>query len=439
MIGILFLIGHHGYAQDTTHLWSLADCLAYAKEHNISIRQADINIKEAKLNNLYAKGQLFPSLSGSVSQNYNIGLSVDPITNLKKDETTKSNGFGLNAQWNLFNGFRVLNNIRKSTFDAIASKYQKEKMENDLTINIVNAYLQILLNKELLDLANNQLKLSRKQESEMSEQVKVGEKATSDLVDVQSQVASDVQQAVQSENSLVQARLLLAQYLQLKDTNQLKISTDTTFLADTAMLSKTLEQVYENALSTQPGVKMQQAMVNSAERSFQMTKGNFLPSLSFSAGAGTDYSDQYIINNVKVPFSKQFNDNLGYYFSFNLNIPIFQNFYAYTTYRTAKLEVAKAKEQASLEAYTLWQAIQSVYSNTRLSIRGYEAGSQSYDAQKKAYDFAGERYKSGLITSYDYELARNKMMTAASQMVQYKYEYWYNLLLLQFYFTNKIE
>lgn len=436
---ILFLFAGSLHAQDTTRHWSLQDCIAYAKEHNISLQQAGASIKEAGYNKLAAKGQLLPSLSAGVSQNYSIGLSVDPITNVKKDETSKSNSFGLNANWTLFNGFSILNGIKKANLDAMASVYQKEKMENDLTINVVNAYLQILLNKELLDLANNQLKLSEKQVSMMREQLKVGEKAPSDLVDVESQWASDKQLVVQSENSLIRATQLLAQYLQLRDTGNFHIAADTSFLSDTTILSRNLRTIYERALQIQPGVKMQQTLVKSADRYMKMTRSNFLPSISFSASAGTDYSDRYIINNEKVPFSKQFHDNLGYYFSFGLNIPIFNNFYSYATYRNAKLEKVKATEQLEQQRYDLWQAIQTVYSNARLGLRAYEAGKQSYDAQKAAFDYAGERYKAGLITSYDYELARNKMIAAASQMIQFKYEYRYSLLLLQFYFTNEVK
>lgn len=436
---VVLLYGMKANAQDTTHQWSLTDCITYAKQHNISLKQADANIKEADYNKLAAKGELFPSLSAGVTQNYSIGLSVDPITNVKKDETSKSNSFGVSAGWTLFNGFSILNGIKKANLDAMASRYQKEKMENDLSINIVNAYLQILLNKELLDLANNQLQLSDQQVAMMKEQLKVGEKAPSDLVDVQSQWASDQQQVVQSENSLIQARQLLAQYLQLKDTGDFRISADTSFMSDTTILSQTLEDIYQKALHIQPGIKYQQTALESSERYMRMTKSNFLPSLSFNANAGTDYSDRYIVNNVKVPFSQQFHDNLGYYFSFGLNIPIFNNFYAYTTYRKAKLETVKAKEQLEQQRYDLWQAIQTVYSNAKLGLRSYKTGLQSYDAQKKAFEYARERLSAGLITSYDYELARNKMVMAASQLIQYKYEYRYSLLLLQFYFTNQVQ
>ncbi len=436
---LLSLICMKCTAQSTIKHWSLQQCVAYAREHNLSLQQADADIKAAKYDKLAAKGQLLPSLNAGVSQNYSIGLSVDPITNVKKDETSRSNSFGLNANWTLFNGFYILHGIKKANIDLLTSRYQKEKMENDLTIHIMNAYLQILLNKELLKLAKEQLRLSEQQVAILKEQLNVGEKAPSDLVDVESQRATDRQQVVQSENDLIKARLSLVQYLQLKDTDQFRIETDTSFIPDTAILSRDMEAIYQKALHILPDIKLRRTELKSAEQYRKMTEHNFLPSLSFSANAGTDYSDRYIINNEKVPFSRQFHDNLGYYFSFSLNIPIFNNFYASTTYKKAKLEVIKAKDQLEQEQYDLWQAIQTIYSNARLSLRSYEVGKQSYAAQKAAFDYAGERYKSGLITSYDYELARNKMITAASQLIQYKYEYRYSLLLLRFYFTNQIK
>src|SRR5699024_950202 len=126
-------------AQSTIKHWSLQQCMAYAREHNLSLQQADADIKAAKYDKLAAKGQLLPSLNAGVSQNYSIGLSVDPITNVKKDETSRSNSFGLNADWALFNGFYILHGIKKANIDLLTSRYQKEKMENDLTIHIVNA------------------------------------------------------------------------------------------------------------------------------------------------------------------------------------------------------------------------------------------------------------------------------------------------------------
>jgi outer membrane protein len=427
------------HAQDSTRPWTIQQCIVYAKTHNTGLQQADVNVREAQYDHLAAKGQLLPSIGASVTQNYNIGLSVDPITNVKKDQTTRSNSFGLSGNWTLFNGFSVLHNIKKTALDALATRYQKQQMENDLTINIVNAYLQILLNKELLDMARRVESLSRQQQADIQQQTDVGEKSASDLVDAQSQVASDRQQVVQADNNLIIARRTLAQYLQLKPVEHFRVAGDTAFLADTTLLSKSMDEVYHQALQIQPGVKLQQALIQSSRQNLKIARSNFLPSLVFSAGAGTDYSDQYILNGAKVPFSKQFNDNLGHYFIFSLNIPIFNNFYTYTTSKKAKLEILKAKEQSELERYQLWQAVQTVYSNASLSLRAYKAAMESYGAQKKAYGYAEERFKAGLITTYDEELVRNKMVTAESQMLQYKYQYWYNLLLLRFYFTNKVQ
>lgn len=436
----LFLSVQYCHAQDSAKPWSLQDCLSYAKAHNISLLQTQTDVQIAKDQKMAAKGQLLPSINGSVSQNYNIGLNIDPTTNTKKNQTTRSNSFGINAGFNLFNGFSVWNSIKKASQDLMANKYFLQQKQHDLTIQIVNGYLQILLNVEMLQAAKRQLALSKKFYEDMQVQLNAGEKAKADLADAAAQLANDKQQEIMTENNLKIARRNLAQNQQLHDIIHFHIVYDIPALTDTTLLHQPLDQIYTQALKKYPAIKQGQAQIKSATLNWRMYKSYLWPSLGFGGGINTFYSNQALNQNTgdKIPFQQQFNDNVGYSFGFNLSIPIFNNLYYRSNIHIAERGIKQAKLQQKQNRYDLWQAVQTVYSNMHLYQRAYTASEEAEKMLYKALSYAQERYKSGVATYYEYLQARDRYMNARSQAIQNKYQYVYNALLLKYYFEDHL-
>ncbi len=434
-IVLLSLICMKCSAQDTTRHWSLQDCLNYAKAHNISLQQAQTDVQIAKDQQLAAKGQLLPSLSANAAQNYNIGLSIDPITNQKKNQTTRSNDFSIGANWTLFDGFYIWNNIKKASWNTLASQYLMQQQAHRLTIQIINDYLQILLNVEMLQAAKRQLALSKKFHDDMKIQLEAGEKSKADFADATAQWADDRQQKIMAENNVKIARRNLAQDLQLHQVHNFRILYAIPVSADSLFLDQSLEDIYTAALNKYPAIKQGKAEIKGATYNWRMSKSSLWPSVGFSSGVNTLYSDHYLDDNGrKVPFSQQFDDNLGYYFSFNLNIPIFNKLYNRASIHIAEKAIRKAELEAEQSRSDLWQAVQTVYSNVRLYHKAFKASQKAEQALKDALHYADVSYHSGNIAYYSYLQTRNRFLNAQSTAIQNKYQYLYNALLLKFYY-----
>lgn len=426
---LLSLTIHICSAQDTTKRWSLQDCLSYAKAHNISLQQAQADVNISKDQKMAAKGQLLPSVNGNVSQNYNIGLGIDPATNQKINQTVRSNGFGINAGWNLFNGFSVWNGIKKASWDVKASKYLLQQKQHDLTIQIVNEYLKILLNAEMLQAAKSQFAVSKQFYKDMQIQLEAGEKAKADLANAAAQLANDRQQEIMAENNLQIARRNLAQSLQLREVTHFHIVYNIPSFADTTLLHRSLDQIYAQVLEKYPAIKQGQAKIKSATLNWRMYKSYLWPSIGFGAGINTFYS-----NNNEAPFKQQFNENTGYSFGFSLSIPLFNNLYYRSNIHIAERGIKKAELQQKQNQYDLWQAVQTVYSDMHLYRRAFQASEEAENALEKALSYAQISYKSGNATYYEYLQARDRWQSARSQSIQNKYTYLYNALLLKYYF-----
>lgn len=426
---ILLLPIQFCFAQNKDKRWSLQDCINYAKAHNLSLQQAQTDVQTAKDQKMAAKGQLLPSLNGNVSQNYNIGLGIDPATNQKINQTVRSNGFGINAGWNLFNGFSVWNGIKKASWDVKASKYLLQQKQHDLTIQIVNEYLQILLNAEMLQAAKSQLAVSKQFYKDMQIQLEAGEKAKADFANAAAQLANDRQQEIMAENNLQIARRNLAQSLQLHDVFHFHIVYDVPSFADTTLLHQSLDHVYTQALKKYPAIKQGQAEIKSATLNGRIYKSYLWPSIGFGAGINTFYSD-----NNEAPFKQQFNENTGYSFGFSLSIPLFNNLYYRSNVHIAERGVKRAELQQKQKQYDLWQAIQTVYSDMHLYRKAFQASEEAENALEKALSYAQVSYKSGNATYYEYLQARDRWQGARSQSIRNKYTYLYNALLLKYYF-----
>lgn len=436
---VLFIFGFafNLHAQDTTKRWSLKDCLSYAKAHNISLQQSQTDVQIAKDQQLAAKGQLLPAINGSVSQNYNIGLNIDPITNQKKNQTTRSNNVGLGASMTLFNGFYVFNGIKKAGQDLLAAKYQYQQQQHRLTIQIINGYLQILLNAEMLHASNRQIELSKQFYKEVKIQLAVGEKSKADFANAAAQLAEDRQQKILSENNLKIARRNLAQALQLQNIENFRIVFQIPAIVDTTLSRQPISHIYEQALQNYPAVQQGEAKVKSAKLNWRMTKSNLWPSIGFSAGLNSLYSDHYLDNNGHaIPFNRQLKDNLGHYFSFNMDIPIFNKLYYRSAIHTAKKGIKKAQLQLKQNTADLHQALQTIYSNVKLYKQAYHAAKDATAALEKALNYAQISYHSGNATYYIYLQARNRYLNAQSTLIQNKYRYLYNAILLNYYFSS---
>lgn len=426
--------------------WTLKECVDHALDNNITVQQSLLNLELAKLNVKNAKGNFLPNLNTSASQRLNFGsfLGIDG-TRISRD--TRGNSVSANSSTTLFNGFRNLNTYKQAKLGVERSQLNLEKIQNDIALFVVNGYLNVLFAKENLGVAKTQAEISKKQVEAATQRYEAGITAKGNLLNAKSTAASDQQNVVRQENVLSIALLNLAQSLQIpsKDFDILEIEISN---PSGVLLFNNSDVVYQKALSTQPQIKNAELGIVDSEYNIEIAKSFLKPTVNFSFGANTSYQhlqgrkDEITIidpvtmipETIPNGFFKQFSDNLGYNFSLNVNIPIFNRTQSKTN--IARQYVNKELSQVSLdnEKLQLKQAIEQAFVDSKAAAKTYEAAKASLEAQREAFKNAQESYNLGASTLFDFDLVRNRLVSAESALIRAKYDFVFKTKVLQFYY-----
>lgn len=426
--------------------WTLKECVNHALENNITIAQNLLGLELAKLNVKNTKGNFLPNLNASASQGLNFGsfLGIDG-SRISRD--SRRNSLSANSSTTLFNGFRNLNTYKQAQLGVERSKLNLEKIQNDISLFVVNGYLNVLFAKENLNVSRIQSQISQKQVEAAQQRYNAGITAKGDLLNSQSTAANDQQNIIIRENTLTLALLNLSQLLQISsegfDIFTIEIDSPTKNLVYTDS-----EFVYEKALMSQPQIKNAKLGVQDADYNIEIAKSFLKPSLNFSFGANTSYQhlqgkkDEITIFNgitmeeeiIPNGFFKQFSDNLGYNFSLNLSIPIFNRTQSKTNIERQYINKKISQVNLTNEKLQLQQTIEQAFVDSKAASKAYEASKISLEAQKEAFKNAQESYNLGASTLFDFDLVRNRLVSAESALIRAKYDFVFKTKVLQFYY-----
>lgn len=422
--------------------WTLEDCLRYVQDNNITIKKAFLNTKITKQNHFQSKMALLPNLNASLSDNTNFGRNIDPVTNQITVDRVLNNNFSLSTSVTLFNGFQNINNIRKNNFDYLSSKYDAEKIANDISVNIVTAYLQLLYNTDLVEVSQQKVDVSELQVERIAKMVEVGILPKGDLLNTESQKAQEELQLINAQNQRDIAKLNLIQLLDLSisesfDIVKLDIEVDENY--------NTVDNqaVYTLALENLPDVKSAETKLKSSELSLAISQGARSPRLSLSASVGTLYSDanrRLVYDSLEAiptpqdyPFEDQFNDNVSQAISLILSIPIFNNWQANSSISLAKIGVLQAQYSLQEVKNNLRKTIEQAQNDARSAQKKYIASKKSVAYQQESFQYTQNKYDLQLVNSYDYNNAKNTLFKAETDLLQSKYDYLFKTKMLDFY------
>ena len=422
--------------------WTLEDCLRYAQDNNITIKKAFLNTEITKQNHFQSKMALLPNLNASLSDNTNFGRNIDPVTNQITIDRVRNNNFSLSSSVTLFNGFQSINNIRKNNFDYLSSKYDAEKIANDISVNIVTAYLQLLYNTDLVEVSQQKVEVSELQVERIAKMVEVGSLPKGDLLNTESQKAQEELQLINAQNQRDIAKLNLIQLLDLSvsesfDIVQLEVDVNENYSAVDN------QAIYTLALENLPDVKSAETKLKSSERSLAISQGARSPRLSLSASIGTLYSDankRLVYDSLGAiptpqdyPFEDQFNDNVSQAISLSLSIPIFNNWQANSSISRAKIEVLQAQYSLQDAKNNLRKTIEQAQNDARSAQKKYIASKKSVAYQEESFQYTQNKYDLQLVNSYDYNNAKNTLFKAETDLLQSKYDYLFKTKMLDFY------
>ncbi|MEY4038696.1 MAG: hypothetical protein RIR67_1008, partial [Bacteroidota bacterium] len=280
-------------SQAQSKKWTLEECVKYALENNISIKQSELDTQTAAIDKRGALGKFLPSLNTSASHSWNIGLNQDITTGLLRNQTTQFTSAGANVGIDIYKGLQNQNNLRKANLAIVASKYQLVKMQEDIALNVANAFLQVLFNKENLKVKQEQLAINEKQLARSTELVNAGSIPRGDLLDIKANVALNRQNVVTAENTLLISKLSLSQLLQLKEFEGFDVIDGTVAKDENNIMSQTPAAIFEKAIESKTDLKIARTNLEIAQKNLAIAKGAFQPTLQgfYGFNSRVSYAD----------------------------------------------------------------------------------------------------------------------------------------------------
>ncbi len=418
-------------------IWTLEDCINYAFENNIQIKQSKLQVQSVQADLKQSKLDFIPSLNGSSALNFNWGRSINPETNTYINHNNSSSSFGLSSGIKLFDGFQRINTIKQNELSYNTSRYDSEKMENDIALQLTGAYLNILFNHEMLIVAQNQAETTKKQIERTKNLVEAGTLPKGDLLEIEAQGLMDEVNVIKADNNLSLSYLDLLQILDLPANEDFEIDRPNIAITDELSVIPS-EQVYANAVNFMPEIKRAELDVLSSNRSVLIAKGAAYPSLSLRTGINTNYIDSKLIdftdpNSQVMAFWDQLSDNMSEYLSLSLNVPIFNSYQTSTRIKKAKIQNINSKFNLELAKNALRKSIEQKYFDAIAAYKTYHANKASTVSLQEAFKYTEEKYNLGMLNSVDYNLAKSKLTQSQSDLLRSKYDYIFKTKILDFY------
>jgi outer membrane protein len=452
-LAALLFLALSAHSQET---WSLERCIRYAQENNITVQQAQANVKLSQLSQQQAKAQRLPNVSASISAGEQFGRTIDPTTNQFSQLGVGFNRLGLDAGVNVFNGGLVNHSIKQAGWDVQAARASAEQTSNNLALQVASAYLNVLLSGEQLDNATRRVSQDQSQLAVTQKLIEAGTVPVADRFTVLSQLARDEQAAVQARNSLEIGYLSLKQLLQLEPDFLLEIERpEAPIPADADPGAVSLTPLYAIATETQPSVRATQFQVKSAEEGIAIAQAAYYPTLSVFANQTKEgtlvrqetFTSSILVNDQPVTITqffdvfeyprtayfKQIDQNFGQGLGVSLNIPIYQNGRTRLNVERARLNVLTAQMQNTQAQQTLKNDIQTAIANARAARQQLDAAQKTFDAMQLAFQNTEKRHALGAVNSLDLTTAQNNLSIAENDLVVAKYDYLFRLKILDFY------
>jgi len=423
-------------AQESPKPWSLEDCIRYAIEHNIDLKQREQEQENREVALHTSKHSWLPSLNANVGQNFDFGRSPSK-TRVIVDQNSANTSASINLSMPIFDGFQIPNDIAAKKLDLKAAIETLNKAKEDLAINVASFYLQVLYNKEVKKIAELQVALSREQVSKTEVLVNTGKVPLSQLYDIKAQLANDEVTLTEAQNNVQLALLDLAQSLELeRDGEQFDILVPEIGNAVEQYMGSILppDLIYKQAITIKPQIKEQAYLLESQKKMLKVAQAGYYPKLNF----GASYSNGYYHYSgegdyANLPFGDQLKNNARKTIGFSLSIPLFNRFQVRNSVRSARIGIRNRELLMENTKKALYKEIQQAYYNATAAQSKYLASDKSVEANKEAFSYAEERYVAGKSTVFEFNEAKTKYAQSLSEQAQAKYNFIFRAKILDFY------
>lgn len=409
--------------------WSLRQCITYALEHNISIKQQENTVESNRISLNTSKNSRLPGLQASASQSMNFGRGLT-ADNTYANRNTMSTGFDLGTSVSLYTGGQMTHDIRQKEINLQAALVDLNRAKDDISMQIASTYLEVLYQKDMLAVAKNQLELAKLQESRLQSLLQTGKIAETEVVEAHATVASDELQVTQAENQVQLALLNLSQLLELQTPEGLDVETPVIAQAQDVILPLP-DVIYAEANGIKPQVQAQVLRLKSAEESIEIAKAGKLPRVSLSGGLGTNYYHTSGFPSNK--FASQLKDNLSKYIGLSVSVPIFNKYATRNQIKTAKLQYQTQQLQLEETRKGLYKEIQQAYYNALAAQKQCVSSEAAEKASQSAFELVSKKYENGKATNTEFQESKTRLLKAEADYLQAKYTFLFRTKILEFY------
>lgn len=472
-LSLLFLSASAQQADSIANkgVWTLRECVDYALANNLQVKRSELSLELSNIDKSQAKLALLPSANAFASYGFNWGRGIDPVTN--QFVSSQRNGYtqlGASGDVDLFNGFRLQNTIKQATAEFEASEEDLAKTRNDVTLNVISLFINVVFNKELLENARLQLSSSQQQLERTRKLVAAGSLPKSDELNLDAQVATNELNVINQENALNLSLLQLQQALQIPANDNFEVEVPE-ISAEDLVLEQSRDEIFQIAKGTMPEIKGSRLRIQSTNYSVKASRGNLYPRLSVSGSINSNYSSAsatrfvpdggfntfetgYFVQGTNTPvyglqptgsyreiygFNDQVKDNIYKSVSLRLSIPIFNNLSARANVQRAMISNEQAKITAREVENTLRQTVETSYNNAIAASKSYNSSLRQVQAREEAYRMAKQRFDIGAANYVEYQVAENDLFRARSDLSRGKYEFIFRKKVLDFYLGNPLE
>lgn len=446
--------------------WTLEECVNYALENNIQVKQTELDVELSEIEKRDAIGNLIPNINAQAANAWNTGLTQNATTGILVNQTVRNFSAGVTAGLTIFDGLRNFKALQRAKMSRIASEYSLDKMQDDIALFVADAYLQVLFNKQNLEVLKAQNEVTQEQLGRTQDLVDAGVLPEGDLLEIRATNADEQQRMILAENQIQISLISLAQTLGFRDYQNFDIVDRDYDIFGNEILENSVYDVIETAKEERSEIKIAESNMELAEMDVELAKGAYLPTLSAFFNYNTRETGQNRIigseidpneptrtigfvegtnqqvltgNTIPVlgsplPFFEQLYINDGITYGFRLDVPILNGFATRNRVRRNEVAVKRAEYQLEQAELDLESNVYQAYTDAKGAFEAYEAALVASEAQEKAFEYATERYDVGLTNAFDFSQAKIRFENTQREALRAKYDYIFKLKVVELYF-----
>ncbi len=409
--------------------WTLEKCIEYAMKNDLALKETALNQDFFQKEITGAYGNLLPNVNLYADHQYNFGSVIDPTTNARVSSDIRANSFNFSSNVELFNWSNFIK-IKSAKLQKQKSVYELEIKKNELIIRIVQAFNQVQFDKEQIKLIEEQLKNTQFTLNRIETEFDLGNKAKSDLYEIQAQKVAEQQMLVSAENAFRVSKTTLLNLLNLKEEIEF-VQKENLGLES---LQDSLPSLYESGLQNRPEIKSAEIQKEIAQKKIEEQKSGYLPRINANYSLSSFYVDMETAS-----LMDQFRNNRNHFLGFSINVPIFNKLQTRTAMQQAKIELEQANLQAEQQKQAYYNALREAYTKTQNAFENWQASEKNVTAQEISFAKTEEKFRQGMVDAYGYFAAKNNLLSAQTSLLQAKYTFHYENVLLNFYVTNELK